>query len=274
MSRLVFLDLDGTVVNADQQVPRSAREAIGAAVAAGHEVFMCTGRTPVEIYPWLWEVGFSGAVTGNGAVAVLRGDVIVDERIEAAELTQVERYLRSCDAAWMWQNPEGMFSPMDYLRVFGPGLPPGNCVPGDWSDYVDLVSDRYFTCGVDRAAKGMVTFFDPAVTLERVRAEIGHLVTVFNGSVGPREGLTVELSKLGVNKGFGLCRVAEALGRELADTVAVGDSSNDLEMMQVAGLSVAMGNGIGRVKELAHWTAPHIDEDGLAQALRWVFSHR
>lgn len=270
MSRLIFLDLDGTVINANQQIPASAGAAIRSAVEDGHEVFMCTGRTPVEIYPWLWDAGFSGAVTSNGAVATLRGETIVDERIESADLAMIEQYLRDHDAVWMCQNPEGMFSTTNYLEAFRDGIPAGNRVPGDWSDYLELVSDRYFTGEVDRAAKGMATFLDPTVTFEQVQADLEQVATIFPGSVGTRDGLTVEFVKRGVNKGFGLTHVAAALNRDLADTVAVGDSSNDIEMLKVARVSVAMGNGITAVKDLADWTAPDIDEDGLAAALRWA----
>jgi hydroxymethylpyrimidine pyrophosphatase-like HAD family hydrolase len=51
----------------------------------------------------------------------------------------------------------------------------------------------------------------------------------------------------------------------------VGDSDNDIPMLQAAGLGVAMGNANERVKAVADWIAPSLDEDGVAATIQqWV----
>jgi len=66
MSKIVFLDVDGTLVDYENHLPDSAVIAIRAARANGHRVYICTGRSRAEVYPELWDIGFDGMIGGNG----------------------------------------------------------------------------------------------------------------------------------------------------------------------------------------------------------------
>ena len=75
-----------------------------------------------------------------------------------------------------------------------------------------------------------------------------------------------------VSKGAGLAEVARTLGMRPEQVVAFGDSHNDLEMLQFAGLGVAMGNASAELKAVAGLVAPSNDEDGIAHVLQRVLS--
>jgi len=79
--------------------------------------------------------------------------------------------------------------------------------------------------------------------------------------------LFLECLPLGVDKGSALAWVASRLGVSQADTMAAGDSGNDVAMIAWAGLGVAMGNGTREAKAMADYVAPTVDEDGLAEAI-------
>ena len=66
--------------------------------------------------------------------------------------------------------------------------------------------------------------------------------------------------------GEGLRFAAATMGVPLADTVAIGDSDNDLTMIEVAGIGIAMGNGEQCAKDAADWVADAVDASGLAHA--------
>jgi hydroxymethylpyrimidine pyrophosphatase-like HAD family hydrolase len=68
------------------------------------------------------------------------------------------------------------------------------------------------------------------------------------------------------SKGEGLRFAAATMGVPLADTVAIGDSDNDLTMIEVAGIGIAMGNGEQCAKDAADWVADAVDTSGLAHA--------
>lgn len=88
------------------------------------------------------------------------------------------------------------------------------------------------------------------------------------GSIESEGTLVVESYPADVSKGRGIELVAQHYGIPLARTVAIGDSTNDLEALTTAGVGIAMGGACARVKAAAdHVTAP-IHEDGFARALR------
>jgi hydroxymethylpyrimidine pyrophosphatase-like HAD family hydrolase len=70
-----------------------------------------------------------------------------------------------------------------------------------------------------------------------------------------------------VSKGTTLQSVADYLGIDCDQIIAIGDSFNDLPVFEVAGLSIAMGNASEEVKQLADWVAPPVEKDGVAVAI-------
>ena len=70
-----------------------------------------------------------------------------------------------------------------------------------------------------------------------------------------------------VDKGRAMALIALLYGVPLGETAAVGDSENDLPMLKVAGLPVAMGNAVERVKEQCAFVTATNDEDGVARVL-------
>ena len=69
------------------------------------------------------------------------------------------------------------------------------------------------------------------------------------------------------NKGTGVAALAEHLGLDASQVIAVGDAGNDHHMIAYAGLGVAMGNATDEIKALAQHTTGRNDEDGVAQVI-------
>lgn len=78
-SKIVFLDVDGTITDYENNVPQSAKDAIKAARANGHRVYMCTGRSKAENPPEIWEIGFDGMIGGNGCYVESEGEVVMHQ---------------------------------------------------------------------------------------------------------------------------------------------------------------------------------------------------
>ncbi len=75
---------------------------------------------------------------------------------------------------------------------------------------------------------------------------------------------------MGCSKGLAMEKLAETLGIPMADTVAIGDSSNDLEMLQRAGTSIAMGNATQNIRDMADYVTTDVTADGIWNALDWL----
>lgn len=82
--------------------------------------------------------------------------------------------------------------------------------------------------------------------------------------------LFVEVMSPHVSKGQALAFLAQRLGIAREETLAVGDSGNDISMIRWAGMGVAMGNATDDVKAVADWVAPSVAEDGLATVIERV----
>lgn len=67
MEKILFVDVDGTLVDYENNLPDSAVEAIRRARKNGHKVYICTGRSKAEVYQNLWNIGLDGMIGGNGS---------------------------------------------------------------------------------------------------------------------------------------------------------------------------------------------------------------
>ncbi len=267
MKRLVFLDVDGTLLDHNQELPKSAREALTSAIAAGHQLVMCTGRAKPEIYPFLWETGFSGLVGCNGAYGELGGELVFNEHMPAEDVAEVAHWLDTKDADCLWQTGAELHPVGKFLDIFRPTSEADGSISGNWSTFLDQVRP-YLREGVPRTA-AKVTFFlssESGVRLSDAVDHFGNRFCIVPGSLPQERGEMGELTAPGMNKSVGLRRIAARMGVPVEATVALGDSANDVEMLRVAGVGVAMGNGTSGVKEVADWVTAPIDEDGLALA--------
>ncbi len=64
MGKALFFDVDGTLVNFQGKMPASARTALKKAQQNGHQIVLCSGRSKIQIYPWLLELGVDRGVCG------------------------------------------------------------------------------------------------------------------------------------------------------------------------------------------------------------------
>ena len=91
--KVVFLDIDGTIVNAAGEIPASTKEAIRRAKANGHKMVICSGRSRFQIYDELLNLGFSGIVGAAGAFVEADGEEIFHAYID-------EEHRRSTTIIW------------------------------------------------------------------------------------------------------------------------------------------------------------------------------
>lgn len=124
----------------------------------------------------------------------------------------------------------------------------------------------------DRVLKLLVKSraMDPDDFLMQVRHRVGHLVSVTHSAPGVS---LLELSAHGVNKAAALRRFAAAQGIAQDEVIAFGDMPNDIEMLQWAGTSWAVGTAHPMARSAADHTAPGCDDDGVAQVIEQLLSH-
>lgn len=251
---VAFFDVDGTLTwpkrNVGFRVFPSERvcSAIRAFVAAGNFAALSTGRGTGILGP-LAELPFAGHVTLAGARAELDGRVVYEHMI-APEA--VERAIEEMERVGMEAFLEGAFGP---VRVGGrPG------VPGDPFADVPTIDEH-------RAAGGPMEFGKIDFIAESLDAlrQSAYLQEAF--ALVRTDGNNYELSAPGTSKARGARALLDALPFEPSRIYAFGDSGNDLDILGMADVAVAMGNASDEVKAIADYVTDDVCDDGVATAL-------
>ena len=262
-SRLVALDLDGTLLDPTGRIRARSVAALEAARAAGWWVVAATGRPPHMATDLLSATteAFSHGVMGNGTmICAFPGPELLLERTFPSEAARavVER-LRATDPRFGFALATD--TGFAHERGFVERLPALHGLGEPDADVLDLVGEV--------AIKLMVFHHDRSAheLLEMLPAVVGDELQVSHLGAD-----AVEIGPAGIDKGSGLAWLCERLGVASHDVVAFGDEYNDHSMLRWAGHGVAMGNADSVTKALADEVAPSNADDGVAVVLERLLS--
>ena len=262
--RAVFVDIDGTLCDSRQRVPDSAVRALSRVRERGHRLFVCTGRSVPEIYPRFIDLGFEGVVGGAGGYAEVGDTVLLDERMPAEHVRILTALWEELDAFYVWQGPDQMGPSEGYLDFF---VPRAGTHPEDWIEYARSITP--FIVDIDAGAFTKVTAYVPPnnASMEAVTEALPDGCRAIIGSVGAAGYVPFEILPTRLSKAVGIQAVCEHVGIPLSDTVAIGDSNNDVEAVACAAVGISIGGGCEDLVAVADIVAPGVCEDGLAWAL-------
>ncbi len=267
-SKLIFLDIDGTLTSPGSNVPPdSALQAIRSAQRAGHKVFLCSGRNYDMLKPLL-AYGFDGAVASGGGYVFMGEQVLYDcpmteaQKDRALQLLAEGGVLRTIEAKDASYCDEGMG---EFLQQSSGG----NSELLRWREALEKDLGIRPMKEYDGRPIYKVVFMcakaeQLAPAIRELEGEFCFLVQDLAGA----NCLNGELINRKFDKGTGIRRVCEALHCSLEDTIGFGDSMNDLEMIETVGFGVCMANGSPNLKKRSHLVCPAVEEDGLSQAFR------
>lgn len=267
MYRLIAFDMDGTLLNTRKQISERTADAIARAAEAGKVVAFCTGRAPVELSGFPEQLpGMRYAICNNGAAV---WDLWERRKLVSARLDP-KLMLRVMELA----------DPEDYLIQFYldgmkySSLDPGKLGRCGMLEYLPMY-ERLSVPVVPDLRERLKTNPEPVEKLalhfpgkeSRLRAleRLKAAGLPVNINFGNRYSL--EFTVPGYTKGLGLRKLCDHLGITLAEVIAVGDSENDNEAVEAAGLGVAMGNATEELKRLADAVVADNDHDGCAEAI-------
>lgn len=251
---LVALDIDGTLLGADREVPDVTVEAVTRARRSGHHVVLASGRSLVGVLPVARRLGFDQGwvIASNGAVLARTGDAVPEGyRLEKVHTFDVEPVVR-------------------LARAFIPGVQVGVEEIG-WGYRVNRLFERGLVNGQQRRVADTELWNVPAprviLRADGVRALLEPLrdLGVTPNPAGPD---WVDVTPGAQSKATALERVRERLGVDPRRTVAVGDGVNDLEMLAWAARGVAMGHAPDAVRGAADEVTGTIEEHGVVAVLR------
>ena len=217
-----------------------------------------------EIYPRFIDLGFEGIVGGAGGYAAVGDTVLLDERMPAEHVRILTALWEELDAFYVWQGPDQMGPSEGYLDFF---VPRAGTHPEDWIEYAQSISP--FIVDIDGGAFTKVTAYVPPdkASLERVSAALPEGYRAIIGSVGAAGYVPFEIIPDHLSKAVGIKAVCEHIGIPLSDTVAIGDSNNDVEAVACAAVGISIGGVCDDLVAVADIVAPAVGQGGLAWAL-------
>jgi len=236
--RLIALDMDGTLLDDDKRIPRENVEWIRKAADAGVAVCLATGRGRHDILPYLNELGLSTPFVAVNGSEVWRGPDRLHRRVTMEAETVIRlRELAVRYGVWYWGTVVGR----SFYRH-------------DWPD--DAENQTWLKFGF---------YTEDGKILSELIEQVSAWGTLEISNSDPNN---IELNPLGIHKGNGLIELCGIIGCRPEETVAVGDSLNDVHMIRAAGLGVAMGNAQEAVKEVADAVTTSNGRAGVAEVIR------
>lgn len=263
-SAVLFFDVDGTLTFFDPddmtdkdfsavRPSRAVIEAFHRLRDAGHKAFICTGRPLWLIADSLRALEPAGIVVMAGATLEVEGRVVHEDCFDEDVIAELARRISVAGGEALFETNGATYSlePVGVEQSFllGAGV-------------VHSVEEMR----VDgRLRVGKVCLNAP--NLARVANDDGFIERNFE--LCNTGGENRELSPKGIDKGVGVARALEYLGRaDNARTFGFGDSGNDLGMLAAVETAVAMGNAMSEVKAVADYVTDDVAHDGTVTAMR------
>ncbi|MEU4840862.1 HAD family hydrolase [Nocardia testacea] len=264
---LVASDVDGTLIDPYERVSARTRAAVGALVADGVPFVLATGRPPRWIAPVVAGLGFAPlCVCGNGAVLYDAGT----DKVLGASVLDVDTLAWVADLAEKVLPGCGLAAERIGASAHDAATP----------QFVSSPQYEHAWLNPDDTAVARDEVIDTPAIKMLIRlpgARSGDMATTLAAHIGDRADITystehglIEISAPGVSKASGLRILGERLGVAAADMVAFGDMPNDIPMLRMVGLGVAMGHAHPDALAAADEITGTNSEDGVAQVLeRW-----
>lgn len=258
MKKLIFLDLDGTLWN-NEKVPLSALSAILQAKKNGHKIFANTGRTYCEAITSLLPLQLTGHCFSAGSEIYVGDKTILFDPLPAHSVKKMTSYLLKHHV--------------------------GVSMEGSHRVYQDPINHSCFakTIAEDANNEALRRFMILEDISQATKEDYNQFMKIFlcnpNGvdisiiqkGVEPDSELTMfgldsgEITNAKHNKGTAIQTLKQYFNNAY-ETVAFGDSENDLTMFDVADISVAMGNAKKEIQEKTDFVTTDISDNGLQYA--------
>lgn len=262
---LIALDMDGTLFNSRLELTEGTREAVRRAHRAGKHVVLSTGRCLSEIVDTLEalpEIRYMVCENGSCVYDAKRDRTLYAAPVSPGDILRILDMVKDVDAV---------------LQVFHNNRSYFNQPNGEWTedfavgvyreifDRTAVWDEHLFEHYADRPfqVEKFNIYMRDAQTRSRVHAMLEELPLCLADSMG----YMLEVVSPQADKAIGLEKLCEYLQIPMKETIAVGDSMNDIGVLRAAGFSAAMGNACLEAKAAADYVTADCDHDGVAEVI-------
>ncbi len=261
--------MDGTLLDPAHRLTPRVKQAITRAREQGVRIVLTSGRPVSGLAPFLDELGINGsedyciACNGGLVTRVATGEVVVEYPLSFDDFLFCEQVARELGVHFQALDGERLYTPNQDISIYTVADCHLSRVPLSYRSVRDMDPEMSFI---------KLMMVDEPHILDAIIPQLPAALTE-RFAVLKSAAFFLEVFDQRAGKGPSLQKLAEHLGIDRAQVMAIGDQENDLSMLQYAGTSVAMGNAVDAVKAAAlHQTATN-SEEGVALAIeRFVLS--
>lgn len=252
MTKIIFLDFDQTLYSHFTNcIPASAAKALNIAHEKGIKIFLCTGRSLCEMVNFdISMVNFDGMIANNGQVGYDSNDNVLFDYPISGKLKEllIDKYNKKTVPIFINTADSIMCNFVnDKVRQtqkdINSPIPPIK----EYNNEKFYMSSAFYNNKED---------WDDLLSLK----EYANITYWHDGAV--------DIVPNDASKAIGIERILEYYHLSVQDAMAIGDSENDIEMLKYCGTSIAVGNAMESVKEVADFISSDIDDDGIYNALK------
>ncbi|HEL2312730.1 TPA: Cof-type HAD-IIB family hydrolase [Streptococcus suis] len=272
MRKIIFLDVDGTLVDYHNRIPESAISAIRQARENGHLVYVCTGRSRAEMQPELWEIGLDGMIGGNGSYVEHQGKIVMHQLLSEEDSRAIVDWLHERGLEFYLESNNGLFASENFRERVRETLRIYSMNKGKTAEEVatqevdDVMHGMIFDGQLYRNDLNKVSFvLDSYQDHLDSKQAFPNLVANTWGGRG-ESALFGDLGVKDIDKDHAISVLLDHLGASQADTIAFGNAKIDISMMDYCEVGVAMGNGGAEILAMADMITDDVEEDGLYNA--------
>lgn len=258
MSKLLFFDIDGTLIDCNlgiYSIGEDVKESLDKLKKNGHDIFLATGRCKCFIVDEVMKYPFSGYVTCNGGyVEYLNQSVykaIVPSKAIIATMELCDKY----GFNYYFEGNDNI-----YVRDSNDKKHLEFCKK--WGMKLETIIDQFDPNEIETYI-GMIVIND----VSDIPVMIEALEPYFDIQ-RHQSDYSFDLTLKGVSKAVGIEKLVERINRNIDDTIAFGDGRNDIEMLETVKIGVAMGNAVDEAKAVANYETDRIENDGIVKALK------
>lgn len=263
MIKLIAVDMDGTLLNEHSRLNQATIDAVKQAKAHGIKVVLCTGRPLTGLRQFVGKLGLTEpgdyAVTYNGAMIqhVADGKVLAHHTLTLDDYKKIDALGHSHQVHVYAEDEANMYTSFPNISRYSVYEAFLVEMPLFYKTLDQFDADHMFS---------KVMFIEEPELLASAKPEfVAALAEDYN--LVQSEPFFLEVLHKKASKGNAVAALAERLGYSMDQVMAIGDQNNDMSMLEVAGLPVAMGNAIPAVKAVAKVVTATNKEDGVAKAI-------
>ena len=270
MYKLICIDMDGTLLNNKRKISKASKEALKAAHNMGVQIVITTGRIYCNAAYYSDLIGVtSPVIAANGAIIrekdkeepIYKRVVPQEVNLKILELCNKYKVYPNFQASNTIYGGNRLISLILYYFVYKTKSKKhkvrihGINSREKWNEILTIYEQEIIKCEIYDRNKTKIN------EIKKALQDLGEIEVVSVGHNG------IDITSKNVCKGTAVKALADYYKIKREEVIAIGDNDNDIEMIEYAGLGVAMGNSKASIKDIADYVTATNDEDGVAKVI-------